>query len=372
MKPLHTVLLLCASLFLLQAANAECQNSDELINPISIGIRGHYGFIIPHSRTIAEISNSNPWGIEADLAWHLIRERIWKYCYCYPRTGISLNYFNFAFPEVLGHSVAPYPYIEPYIRPQKKISISIRFGMGPAWVTRIYDAETNPDNFFFSNHLSFIVVVNAAANYRLSNRISARAAFNYNHISNGGLKQPNLGMNFPALNAGFDYSFTEINFPCRAKDTMRVLYPDKSWWNLYILGTRKNVDNGEEKHYPVIGAGIYCNYLILRILAFNAGTEWISDFSVKEKIRREYINDPGSAPDHNRVAILVGFDLLFGRFSFVHQWGIYCYAPCPARHRVYQRYGLDLRFTDRLYMGINIKSHGHVADLMDARLGIQF
>ena len=372
MKPLHTARLLCLSLFLLQTANAECQNSDELVNPISIAIRGHYGFIIPHSRAIAEISNSNPWGIEADLAWHLMRERIWKHCYCYPRTGFSLNYFNFSFPEVLGHSVALYPYIEPYIWPQNKISISIRFGMGPAWVTRVYDAETNPDNFFFSDHLSFIVVLNAAVNYRLSSRISARAAFNYNHISNGGLSQPNVGMNFPALNAGLDYSITEVRIPRRAKDTIRVLYPDKSWWDAYLLGTMKDDEKDEDKSYPVIGAGIYYNYLIGRIFALNAGTEWISDFSVKEKIDREYINDPGSAPDHNRAAILVGFDLLFGRFSFVHQWGLYYYAPYPARQRVYQRYGLNLRFTKRFYLGVNIKSHGHVADLMDARLGILF
>jgi len=221
------------------------------------------------------------------------------------------------------------------------ISISFRFGMGPAWVNRIYDAETNPDNFFFSSHLSFIVVLNAAVNYCLSSRLTTRVSFNYNHISNGGLMQPNIGMNFPTLNAGFDYSLTEVSFPIRAKDTMQILYPDKSWWDVYILGTRKNVNNGEEKLYPVIGAGIYYNYHILRILALNAGTEWISDFSVKEKIRREYINDPGSA-------------------------------PYPARNKVYQRYGLNLRFTESLYMGINIKSHGHVADLMDARLGILF
>jgi hypothetical protein len=356
----------------MQAPDAACQNGAALTNHISLGIRGHYGFIIAHSKSIAEISDSNPWGIEADLAWHLMRESIWKYCYCYPRTGISLNYFNFSFPEVLGHSMALYPYIEPYIWPQNKFSISLRFGMGPAWVTRIYDAETNPENFFFSSPLSFIVVMNAAMNYRLSSRISARAAFNYNHISNGGLRMPNAGMNFPTINAGFDYKFTEVRFPRREKDTVRVLYPDKSWWDAYILGTRKNVHNGDDNHYPVVGAGIYYNYLILRVLALNVGTEWISDYSVKEIIRLEYINDPGAAPDHNRAAMLVGLDLIFGRFSIVHQWGIYYYAPYPARQKVYQRYGLNLRFTDRLYMGINIKSHGHVADLLDARLGIRF
>jgi len=372
MKALHLALPLCAPLLLLYALQADCQNNHKLVNPISIGIRGQYGFIIPHSKTIAEISDSNPWGIEADLAWHLMRERIWKYCYCYPRTGLSLNYFNFNLPEILGHSLALYPYIEPYIRPQKRFSISFRFGIGPAWVTRVYDAETNPQNLFFSTHLSFIAMLNAALNYRVSSRISARAAFNYHHISNGGISQPNKGMNFPMLNAGLDYSLHEVCFPGRAKDTMKILYPDKSWWDAYILGSRKNVNDGEKIHYPVIGAGIYYNYLILRVLALNAGTEWISDHSEKERISREYNQDPGSAPDHNRAAMLLGLDLLFGRISFIHQWGFYYYAPYPARKPVYQRYGLNLSFTDRLYFGINIKSHGHVADLMDVRLGIKF
>ncbi|HEC44265.1 MAG TPA: acyloxyacyl hydrolase [Bacteroides sp.] len=372
MKPQYTVRLLCLLLFPLLTGITECQISDELENSVSIAIRGHYGFIIPHSRAIEEISNSNPWGIEADLAWHLMRERIWKHCYCYPRTGVSLNYFNFNFPEVLGHSVALYPYIEPYIRPQEKLSISFRFGIGPAYVTKVYDAGTNPDNFFFGDHLSFIVVLNAAVNYRLNSRISTRVAFNYNHISNGGISQPNVGMNFPALNAGIDYSFTEVSFPRREKDTLKILYTDKCWWNAYFLGTAKDAEKGEDNSYPVIGAGIYYNYLVGRIIALNAGTEWISDFSVKEQIRREYINDPGSAPDHNRAAILIGLDLLFGRFSFVYQWGIYYYEPYPARNRAYQRYGLNFRFSERFYLGINIKSHGHVADLMDARLGILF
>jgi hypothetical protein len=372
MKPLHTALALFIPLFLLQPADAGCQEGDEPANLVSLAVRGHYGFIIPHSKAIAEISESNPWGLEADLAWHLVRERIWKHCYCYPRTGLSLDYFNFAFPEVLGHSVALYPYIEPYIRPQKKISISFRFGMGPAWVTKVYDAETNPDNFFFGTHLSFIAMLNAAVNVRLSGRVSARAAFNYNHISNGGLSQPNVGMNFPTVNAGLDYSFPEVSFPTRAKDTMRVLYTDKCWWDAYLLGTMKNDDKDVEKYYPVIGAGIYYNRLIARILALNAGTEWVSDFSLKEKIRQEYINDPASAPDHNRAAILLGLDLRFGRFSFVHQWGIYYYAPYTSMHHVYQRYGLNLSFTGKLYLGVNIKSHGHIADLMDMRLGILF
>ena len=356
----------------LHATNAAGQDVVEPANKLSLAIRGHYGFIIPHSEKIAGISDSNPWGIEADLAWHLLKEKVWKHCYCYPRAGFSLDYFNFADPKVLGHSLALYPYIEPWIRPQKPFSISFRFGIGPALLTKVYDAGTNPENLFFDSHLSFIAMLNAALNFRLNERLSTRVAFNYNHISNGGISQPNLGMNFPTVNAGADVSFREVSFPCREKDTMRILYPDREWMDAYLLGTLKDDEIDEEQRYPVFGAGFVYHLLLLRILALNVGTEWVSDYSLKEKIHREYLNDPGAAPDHNRAALLLGLDLVFGRFTFQHQWGLYYYAPYPARHPVYQRYGLNVRFTGHLYLGINIKAHAQAADLADLRLGLQF
>jgi hypothetical protein len=372
MKAIPAYLLICLSFLFMQTENASGQDKGRLKNPISIGIRGHYGFIIPHSKTIADLANTNPWGMEGEVAWLLMREKTWKHCYCYPRAGFSLSYFNFKQPEVLGHSIILYPFIEPYIRPHRRFSISFRFGIGPALLTKVYDADSNPDNLFFSNHLSFIAMLNAGLNYRLSKRLTGRAAFNYNHISNGGITQPNLGMNFPSVNLGFDYSLSEVCFPSRAKDSMQVLYSGNSWWEVYVLGSRKNVNNGEEQYYAVLGAGAYYNYLILRVLALNAGTELISDLAEKERIRREYIQDPASAPRHLRAAVLLGIDLVFGRVTFVHQWGLYYYAPYPAMKPVYQRYGLNLGLSEHLYLGVNIKAHGHVADLMDVRLGLRF
>jgi hypothetical protein len=180
-------------------------------------------------------------------------------------------------------------------------------------------------------------------------------------------------MNYPTLNVGFDYSFREAVFTKRSKQSGKDLYDRQCWFDAYLLGTAKNAEKGEDKLYPVIGAGIYYNYLFGRIIAASAGTEWVSDYSIKEKISRQYAGYPEAEhPDHNRAAVLLGIDILFGRFSFLHQWGIYYYEPYPARNRAYQRYGLSFRFTRNLYTGINIKAHGHVADLMDIRLGFIF
>ena len=74
------VLLLLVPMQFLQASSAG--DSAEVKNVLSIGIRGHYGFIIPHSKQIKELSYANPWGVEAEIAWHLMGENIWRYCYC--------------------------------------------------------------------------------------------------------------------------------------------------------------------------------------------------------------------------------------------------------------------------------------------------
>lgn len=379
MSILKTVRILLVALlilpldFPLAASDCDsCSNADA-DNVLCLGIRGHYGFIIPHSRQIKELSYANPWGIEGEVVWHLMREKIWKYCYCYPRTGFGLFYANFDNPEILGYSVALYPFIEPYILAERKLSFSWRFGIGPAYVSKFYDAETNPDNFFFSSHLSFIVQLSFATHYRFNEYFTTRLGFNFNHISNGGLKEPNIGMNYPTINLGLDYGLTEAVFVQRSRESGQELYGKKSWFDVYVLGTAKTAEKSEDRFYPVIGAGIYYNYLFGRILAASAGTEWISDFSEKERIRRKYEGIPGAEPpDHNRAAVLLGINILFGRFSFLHQWGIYYYEPNPARNRAYQRYGLNFRFTKRCYTGVNVKAHGHVADLMDFRLGVIF
>lgn len=180
-------------------------------------------------------------------------------------------------------------------------------------------------------------------------------------------------MNYPTLNIGLAYGLKEAVFTERSRKSGKELYDRSCWFDAYLLGTAKNAEKGEDHLYPVIGAGIYYNYLFGRIIATSVGTEWVSDFSIKEKIRRLHAGDPqAELHDHNRAAVLLGADILFGRFSFLYQWGIYYYEPFPARNRAYQRYGLNFRFSGKLYAGVNLKAHGHVADLMDLRLGFIF
>lgn len=51
-------------------------DSLKLVKPsLSVGFQVFTGFIIPHTESVRSISNSNPRGLEANVAWHYSDEK---------------------------------------------------------------------------------------------------------------------------------------------------------------------------------------------------------------------------------------------------------------------------------------------------------
>jgi hypothetical protein len=361
------VLILCFSMLF---SGQLCSQVEQGADPLHIiGARFHRSVNIQHTRKLKdEIKQSDPWCIEADINWHLRKKNIWDYCYCYPRTGIAFRYTNFVLPDLLGSALAVYPFVEPYIRPEKRLSFALRFGIGPAYVTKVYDAVSNPDNLFISSHINYLSVLSLSGNYALRERVNLRLAANFNHISNAGYSRPNLGVNFPSINAGLDYSFDKPEFIQRVKDPGIALADKKNRFDLIASFSVKPVNAGQG--FPVYGMSLNYSRAAGRLFALNGGVEWIDVISIREKIKRDNIVDEdGKLPDHNQVGALAGIEWHFGRFIFYQQAGFYLYAPYREEGSWYQRYGWTFRLTDHLFTGINIRAYGQDADFMDVRIG---
>jgi hypothetical protein len=338
---------------------------DTLRNPFSIGLRPHYGFIFSHSKTIKAISHSNPYGLEMDFNWLLTGQKAWNYCNCFPRHGISFSWFDFGNPDVLGHDFNLSYFVEPFIGYPNSLFGSIRFGGGVNYLTRPYDEETNPKNLFFSSPISFFLFLNAGINYRINDQWNARLAASYNHISNGGMREPNKGINFPTATLGVDYTFGPQPVAKRKKTNKQLIDKEKRRkFTAYAIG--KNVRRSEDKSYLVYGLVYETTRVIGRMNTLSLGVEWLSDGSLKEKYIRQ-----GKDLDHHSGSVLIGHELVIGRFIFAQHMGVYIYSP-PRDEEFYQRYSLMFHITDRLYTGFSLKSHADIADFMDLRIGISF
>lgn len=325
---------------------------DTTSNSVFWGLKPQYGFILPHSQSIRPLSNSNPYGMEFDYGWVLSRQSDWERCNCYSRAGFSASYISFDNPEVLGSASSLIMFAEPYLNYGSDVWMSLRMGVGPSYISKVYDETTNPENLFFSTHLSYIIHLDFMLNFRMTDHWNGKIFGKYNHISNGGVEQPNKGMNFPTIGVGLDYVPEPPDFVQREA---LPIEQEGIISSAAVFGAMKNVVEGaDEVKKRTLGYGILVKgrRKIAKINALNVGVEGYWDGAIKEKSQGE--------KEHRQFSILAGHDLIFGRFIFSQYWGTYLYAPYYKK-KFFQRYSLTYNLIGNLRVGVNLKAHAEVA-----------
>ncbi|MCX7986807.1 MAG: acyloxyacyl hydrolase [Bacteroidales bacterium] len=353
-------------LSILISACVYARNDTTINNPFYIGFRNYYGFIIPHSESIRSISYSRPRGVGIDMGWLALDQKVWDHCFCYPMLGFNFYYTDFNNRPILGHAYAMLFFVEPTFAILKRAYLSYRFGMGIAYMDTPYDSLTNPKNLFYSTRISFPLQAAITLNISLYSRLKLRISANYEHISNGGLKQPNKGINYPTIGFGANYFIDQVYVPVRSRIT-NELY-SKNWlFYATLSGTAKTIANNESTRYFIYGLTIEGKKRFARISAFSVGTELTVDYSLKEYLNRIQLDK-----DYKRAGVLIGHNLLIGRIVFYQKLGAYLYSPYKAKDPIYQRYGLMYRATKNIWAGVDLKAHRHVADFLDIRLSYCF
>lgn len=349
--------------------NAGATGGDSLRTPLILGVRPHYGFVIIHSRDIRQIRDSYPRGLEIDLSWHYNSEKSYNTCLCFPRLGLSLTYWDFNNPEILGQGLTLIGFVEPFFGNCNRVSFSFRAGTGFAYANKPYDEETNPDNISYSTRFSFALILAATLNYKLSQRVNLNISAYYNHISNSGMNEPNKGINYPTVSLGLGYFLRTGEFVKFPKNDWKTKDIKRNKIHLNIFSSAKQLDEkGELERYLVWGLSGRFARQVSRLSAISLGLEFCNDGAHKEEIKRS----TNASIDYKMIGILAGHEFLLGKFIFSQQIGFYLYDPYKANTFLYQRYGLVFKLSKRIYTGVNLKARGHVADFIDFRVGFTF
>lgn len=353
-------ILLIAGIFMQTLSNAGNDSSTFFLT----GLRFHYGFIIAHTEAVEKVAHSNPLAIQADFSWHFISNKSYEFCNCYPRLGFSLYYWDYRNPEMLGQALNLLFFAEPFFNPHKKLSFSVRPGMGLAYLNNPYDEIKNPDNLSYSTRFAYALLINLSAYYKISNHFILNVTANYNHISNGGVKMPNKGLNYPSLALGLEYSFLPYHFQKRKEEADKSFTRKDQRIVALFLGFKGITE--DDKLYFV--KGIYGKYgwHTRRHSVFSSGLEFIIDGGEQQKVYL-YKDLSNSAP--YMLSATGGYQLLLGKFALTFDLGIYLYNTDRRTDLVYQRYGATFNLTKKIFTGINLKAYRHVADFFDVRFG---
>ena len=345
------------------------QEKKKTKSTLMIGINSQFGFIIPHSEELKQISSSNPWGLSADVSKLLYSDKTWSNCNCYSKIGFSFAYYDYNNPAQLGNSYNLILFAEPYLGFKRKLHTTLRAGMGATYLDQVYDEVTNPENLFYSSPISFILILQLKLNYSINSKNTIYLSGNYNHISNGAVSKPNKGMNFPTLGFGYEYTIRPISLVNRdvetALDRKHLYKYARIFWNVRTVPeTPEFVD----KHDIMIGLESGIKKRISRINGLLTGAEFSYDGLFKEEIMRQNLDDTPYL-----FSLHLGHFFMFGKFTFTQQFAWYAYKSYPFNdHNFFQRYVIYWQFGKLINCGFSLKSHGHVAEYMDVRMGISF
>lgn len=339
------------------------QSEDHLAGLFSIGGSYHKGFIFAHSNDVENTANSFPWGFQLDLNWLKRNKATWDNCYCFPRTGVMIQYFNYD-NLVLGHGLNLAGFIEPIFFPRSRLNLSIKGMAGFGFANRPYHIDKNPNNRSYSMPVNGFGALGLGIHYRATSRIKLHAYAHYNHISNGGLKEPNKGVNWPTAAIGLDYSLQPHYLPTREKTNNKnwKSKPIRIETGLFI--SSKTIQPGEKKRWLIGGGYIQASKQVGIFNALNLATEiWYDDVHAA-RLKRFNANNISST----RVGLLAGNELLMGKFIFSQQLGVYIFNESRDYPLLYQRYGLMYQFSKQISAGININAHLYIAKFMDFRV----
>jgi len=282
---------------------------------------------------------------------------------------LSFNFYDYRNPEVLGHSYNLTFFFEPYFNFKSRSRLSLRAGMGLSYIDKVYDADSNPTNLFFSSNFSGLLLLNLSYNYTINGKYQINLAVNYNHISNAGAKMPNKGMNFPTLSLGLDYILRPTKLEPQKKSLglreKKLLKYGRIFWSI------RSVDADSlnaRKNNLMIGleAGIIKG--LSNINGLLGGLEFSYDGSFQEMSNR-------MEEDFSPFVFSLHFGHAFviGRITFTQQMAFYVYRPFPSNSEsFFQRYGIYYRIGKMVSVGFSLKAHGHVAEHMDMRIGVEF
>lgn len=338
---------------------------DEESNVHFFNMRLHYGSMIIHSRELTNIGSAWPKGVELSVIQQPLGKSAWESCNCYPGKGFTLGYWNFDKPEILGKGYSANFFIEPVFGGWNRVYFSVKAMMGIAYLTNPYDSIENPSNLSYSTHISFPLHLGVIANYRINNSFNAGLGLIYNHLSNGGLKEPNKGINWPTLSLGIDYK--PFHFVPEKREPAFYTLKNEKLISVYftLFGTGKQLNHSEFKKYIIAGASLEGSYRISKLSAIASGADFEWDETDREEIRR----DENKSADHKKAGIFAGHQFLLGRFTFSQSLGVYLYAPYNPNDAVYQRYSLLYKPGKRFTLGIRLKAHRHVADYLALEVG---
>lgn len=337
-----------------------------------INASGHYGFIIPHRKTMMNLIKSHIPAGEVNLTLRTSGEKSWERLYGLPEKGIGVLFADLGNPEQLGQAIGIFPFVNFPINPGRKIVFHLRSADGIGYITNPYNRVTNHKNNINGSHLNAFINLRLNTVFFPAKKIRMEAGLGLIHLSNGSWAKPNLGVNIATVNLGIGFLSSEPESKLHVKRKDDTVKTASSFYSLIAAGGPNESGKPDGDQYA--GFSIYAAWW--KILSpksrICAGADVFYEFANLAEAKRDTIFDTSKPLNNLQVGIRSGYELAVGKIGLPLEMGVYLLNKNYFDGPMYHRIGIRYYANQRLILNYSLKTHWATAELLEFGVGWKF
>lgn len=313
-------------------------------------------------------------------------KREWERRFLNPRYGVGVYVADYFEAEQIGRPIAVYGFFNAPFYRNEKLSFNYEFGFGFTFNWRSFDPVTNQFNVALGAGRSFLIDAGINARYALSPLLSVELGASLTHFSNGGIKQPNFGINTiaPRLLLSRNLHPGEPYHP----SAVTTDHIPKNEYLLTFFGGGKNLlydsldvdlaEKWEGVDFPVFGlSAVYHRHLTYKTkIGFGLGLSYDGSIAAQIAVDEgELEAAPTPFGDKLQVNAFFSYELAIHRIAILLEPSFYIHRKKTAKQTpvFHQRIGVKYYFLDDVSLGITLRSYQfHVSDFIEWSVGYRF
>ena len=379
------------------AGCARAQVGSSGTDALSLGGSYYYGSFIANDPRLQYVQDGRTVLGEISIASQTSGKKEWQRASGNPEIGLAFLYGRSGSSQYIGSLSSLVPFINFHLYRTGIFALNFRLGAGATWVQKVFNPETDYKNLVISTHLNACINLVLASRIQLLPRTSLDLGVSFTHISNGGIKVPNLGLNIPSLAAGIRYSLTRPGgppakpsdaYPAKLSDTARATANTVTALPATALAAAAITDKkihyyvyafvaGKES-YPIESAVYLVNVFSLEALKnfsptgrVGAGINFTYDRAQTTEVLTRTVYSFSSSKSLWQASVYGVYEYVTGNLSFPLQIGYYLYNNYKI-NTIWQNIGIKYRFSAHWTAGIGLKAHLGNGDFIQGGLGYRF
>jgi hypothetical protein len=333
----------------------------------------------PFSLINAQSANPASWapGITVEVGRRTDGTKAWHDTYNLPSYGFGMSTAAFENNGQLVRPIEAYGFFSwPFARLSERVGMTSDFGLGLSWNWGSTNLRTTPAETVLGSNLNARIDWGFYLRYMMTPHTTLYTGIDFTHRSNGGLVQPNQGINVLGPKVTMQYNFGPDMVSRGDSRPAPQFHPE---WDAVVAGSA-GLKNVLESTAPLVrqdfGAFDVTAALRRHFYTFGriaTGVDVMYDGSTGSYLEPDGQLWRADSSQRWTFGTYAGYEHIIGRFSALIDFGYIVartWPKDPEAPSFYERYGWRYHFTDRMFTGLAVRAvHGKKADAMELSLG---